>query len=120
MIEQDPYAESTVAMSVYNYVALKGHPCSMVDIFEELKTVHLTSLTEDLFCRSCEALIDTPFVAEINESLFVKDPKRRYVVNRDRSDFVSCEETGRITGGWNKWMIKDLQRGLIPIEEVEQ
>jgi len=114
----DVYAESTVAISVYNYVALKGHPCTRDDIFEQLKTIHLLELDDDLFERSCAGLIEKKYITEIGDALFVQDPKRRYIVNRDRSDFYVDEERGIVMGGWDKWIVKDNQRGYVPIEEV--
>ncbi|MCP4642489.1 MAG: hypothetical protein GY851_18735 [bacterium] len=46
------------------------------------------------------------------------DPTRRTVTRRDLSDSATILETGEVTGGWNGWMVRDRQRGLVPIAEV--
>ena len=118
MTKQQACGTSTIAMTAYNIIAQSLEPLPPEVILTIGKAKAHPDLKEDQLKEALNRLVDMKYVNEKNGGYSGKDPKRRIIVERDRSDAWIDEETGEITGGWNDWMAKDNERGLIPIKEA--
>lgn len=101
------YATSTVAMSAYNMLAVQGRPFTTKAIFNYLSSEPHPGLKKTQVKQGLAELKKLGLVRSSREGFQINDPKRRLCVSRDRSG-----------DGWDGWKVRDLQRGLIPIEEV--
>ena len=113
----EPYGASTVAMSVYNLLALKGRPVEAAELLADLQALQLPELGDELFTKAL-AQAEARGLVRGREGLFwIKDPRRRRITSRDRSDGHVDEATGEVLGGWGGWCVED-PHGPVPIEEV--
>lgn len=100
------YAPSTVAMTAYNVLAIKGEVVSMSNLFVEIEQ-HLPGLKKSMLSNALAEIKKRGLVKSCRKGFEIIDRKRRPIISRD------------INGdGWDSWMIMDAQRGSIPIEEV--
>lgn len=122
MIRQtQTYAESTVAMTVYNIIVdlmrTRDIRLNVDFIFYMSKARHLDRLDKGLFDKSILKLIDMKYISLQGHCYIVKDPKLRHIVNRNLKD-IELDNNGIPIGGWNEWKIRDPEKGLIPLEGV--
>lgn len=120
----DLYADSTVAMSAYNALALTGgstldklHSYLEVAAHPELDLEQSRRAAAELVERglAVKAPVNSPDGATMLYRLV--DAKRRLVVGRDRSDMVE-DDDGRWSGGWERWMAREVSGALVSVEEV--
>ena len=113
------YATSTVAMSIYNFVAGSRTPIEpSQDLYEAIKHIQHPGLDEATFREAYKTMIERRLLRVLAGCLVVADPRRRLVIGRDREDAKVDEKTGRISGGWNGWLAHDPVRGPIPFKEA--
>ena len=112
-------AISTVAMTVYNLIALRGRVESRSELLPVARTHLHGSLGEAQLDAAIDGLLSRKRIQEGEAGLMLFDRRRRQVVARDRSDVQIDEETGEVSGGWNGWTLKDDQfGGRIQLDEV--
>lgn len=115
-IEPDEYADSTVAMSVYNVVCrTSGEIERPESILDSIRKYAHPNLGMSQLRRVVRRMVRSGLLVRREKSLAPCDRKRRVVVQRDRSD-CWIDDKGRIRGGWNGWLAKDLIDGLVPLE----
>lgn len=113
----EPYGASTVAMSIYNLLALKGRPTEGAELLADLSALQLPELAAELFTRALAQAVSRGLVRGREGRYWIKDPRRRRITTRDRSDAEVDEATGQVNGGWGGWYVED-PHGPQPIEEV--
>ena len=114
----ESYATSTIAMSVYNLLAMSKGRHNSTEVFEELKKIQHPEMDRTLFDRAVAELLKRELIFETEKEKYaVKDPQCRLVMQRDTTDGI-VDETGKIQGGWGSWKISDPRFGFIPIEEA--
>ena len=108
------YAKSTIAMSAYNYIAFSRKALVVSEIHAGILNQH-PEITEEEVLESLKQLVQIGHVFSNSEIGFdIKDPLRRLIVGRDRSD-AWFDDGGNITGGWNGWLIRDSSGATLPI-----
>ena len=115
--KHQPDADSTIGMSAYNLMAIKGRPADLDEILQELKQIQHPGLTKTQLRKAIMKLIKKEYAIQIDQHFSIKDIRPRKVVSRDRSDAVISEKTGNVLGGWNGWMVENGD-GMVPIDEV--
>jgi hypothetical protein len=116
MSETQVYADSTVAMSLYNVLCRRGSPAAGC---EQLVGVVLELALPDLGTAQAEVawaeLKRRGLVVPRGKGYDVADRRRRVVIGRDREDWALDPGTGKIQGGWNRWMVQDSLGRLDPL-----
>lgn len=110
------YALSTVAMSIYNYLAAYG-PLNFDKLLHLVNQQHPGIKVEQMK----EAILELKnrcWITGNTEVLELLDLDRRPVVGRNREDWSINEKTGEISGGWSNWIIRDKNGELYKVEEV--
>lgn len=102
----DEYADSTIAMSIYNVLATTGGPMNDLMVFNHVRTTANPGVTKKQFDASLNKLGKMKLIRRTPLGIAAVDPKRRIIVSRDRSD-MKKQVDGRVTGGWGGWMWKD-------------
>lgn len=113
-----PYAASTVGMTMYNFMAIKGRPANIEELLDDCRSSQLPDTDIELAQVAAEGLVERGRVRSEGGMFWITDPRRRFVTHRDRSDADEVDETGNSLGGWNGWKVGAPGGGLIPIEEV--
>jgi len=112
------YADSTVAISVYNIICKStgniSSPAVLLDIIDE--HCH-PGLTGSQLRRVMRRMVRRGVLNKNNKTYIPCDPKRRIVVTRNRDD-VYEDDKGRIRGGWENWMCQDPVKGLVPLQPM--
>lgn len=111
------YAISTIAMSAYNVLAVSGEIMTATQIKEALKQQHpgleILQLREAL-----DKLVKLHLIIRRKRAYQSRDVQRRPIIMRDKSDVQIDPDTGEVKGGWNNWMVKDQNCGLVSVFEV--
>jgi hypothetical protein len=110
------YATSTVAMSIYNWIAVNGRLVHAADCYLELARGQLPGLERESFDKALDELVHRKLL--VGDILDVIDERRLIFIARDRSDAEVDEETGEITGGWNGWVPYDRILGACVLREA--
>lgn len=113
------YGTSTVAITLYNFVASSRTPLEPSEsLFGAIKHIQLPGLDEATFKEAYDILTQKGLLKIMAGRLVVADQRCRVIIGRNRDDASMNEETGRISGGWNGWLVHDPVRGLIPFKEA--
>jgi hypothetical protein len=113
------YATSTVAMSIYNWIAVNGRMVRDADCLSALSLGQLPGLGRDLFDLAVTELILRKLLTGDEKTGYdIVDERRQIFISRDRSDADIDEETGEITGGWNGWVPYDRTLGACVLREA--
>lgn len=118
------YADSTIAMSAYNALALMNGG-GLDELFDSVCKAAHPELTREQFKRAVDELVGRRLLvrAPVNSSggarmhYSVADAQRRLVVGRHREDMIE-EDDGRWSGGWNFWVVRSANGALQPMTEV--
>ncbi len=101
--------DSSVAMTIYNLLQVAGSDQDANALFDRaVQTAHM-DLDRDQFERSLGALVRRRWIDQAGDVYKSRDPKRRIVVNRDRSGVQAA--LGVITGGWKDWRVRSQEPG---------
>lgn len=122
----DLYADSTVAMTAYNLLALTGGS-TLDDLLDSVRTMAHPELDLEQLRRAVAELVMRKLAvkAPANSAngarmlYSIVDAKRRLVVGRNRADMVE-EDDGSISGGWGFWVVRSVNGLLASIKEVAQ
>ncbi len=110
---KETYADSTVAMSIYNTVCRTvgtvGDPGTLLSMIKE--TAH-PDLAVRRFNRVIKIMKEKGILVSRQDTLVPCDRKRRLIVQRDRSDAYT-DEKGKVQGGWGGWLAQDQLEGLV-------
>ena len=126
MIHQEPFATSTIAMSIYNLLCRLYHRTGDGIAKEsEIKTSMIlgdfAGMSDKLFRRAIDGLKhrglivkydDDPYGQEF-EDIRVADPLAREVFRRNRADIFDPSidaDTGEVLGGWIGWVVRDCDK----------
>jgi hypothetical protein len=113
------YATSTVAMSIYNWIAVNGRMTRSEDCWGALETGPLPGLEWGLFDVAIDELEQRGLITGNGRDGYdITDSQRKILIARDRSDFGYDEETGEVTGGWNDWVPFDRTLGACVLREA--
>lgn len=113
------YATSTVAISLYNFVASARTPIEpSSNLFDALAHIQHPGLDEETFKEAYKIMTEKRFLRVLAGRLVVADPRGRLIIGRNRDDAKVDEKTGRISGGWSGWLAHDPVRGPIPFKEA--
>ncbi|MCP4674328.1 MAG: hypothetical protein GY854_02180 [Deltaproteobacteria bacterium] len=112
------YATSTVAISVYNLLTITGDAITLKEIHRRLESQQHPGLDIDQLSAAVIELVHCKLLQADGDKYCGIDLKRRTIAVRDRSDGAINPETGECEGGWHGWMVRDPQRGFVPIEET--
>lgn len=101
-------ADSTIAMSAYNLVAIYAQPMELDLLLSQVHAAH--GIDQRRLEHALEQLRDRGWVTidEKRGCIDVRDLKRRVVKARDRRDM----------SGWSGWLVQCRQRGLITIDDA--
>jgi len=99
------HAISTVAMSIYNLLAAEGPVLSKNRILAELETRQLPGLKKSALHNALNELKKRGLVLATRKGFKIVDPQRRLAIERNRDG-----------DGWDGWKVRDIHRGLLPIE----
>jgi hypothetical protein len=115
-MQAQEWADSTIAMSIYNIVAKLGRPLGNIDeILDVVRKLYHPGLLKKDAKRAVAELKKRKLLIKVKGGLDVADVQRRLVVGRNRED-AEIQEDGTVTGGWKDWQVEDLLRGIIPME----
>lgn len=117
MTQKYPYCKSTIAMSAYNAIAINTGSANISIIFDTLMRTQHPDLEIIFLEKSLKKLLKKKYVNKNKEIYSLKDKRRRLIVTRDLSDVI-VDKDGMPRGGWNRWMARDVMKGLVPIEEI--
>lgn len=113
------YATSTVAMSIYNWIAVHGKMTRNENCWGDLESGQLPGLEWGLFDVAVDELVHRNMIHGDGAIGYdVSDPRRLIFIARDRSDFGYDDETDEITGGWNGWVPYDKTIGACVLREA--
>ena len=102
---KSPYADSTIAISIYNTLVVFGGPMGRDDLFEAVRIQHHRDLQKEQFDVSLHKLVSKMRLVRLIEDRFhTVDQQRRIIVGRNRNDIK--EENGHCIGGWEWWVWK--------------
>ena len=111
----DEYADSTIAMSLYNIICKTtgdvSNPETLIDIIRE--HAH-PNLTKSQLRRVVRSMVRRGILTKRGNSYCPCDQQRRLVVIRDRDD-CTIDAKGRIRGGWNGWKVRDQLKGTLSL-----
>lgn len=112
---KSPYADSTIAISIYNTLVVFGGPMSRDDLFTAVKNQHHRDLQKEQFVVSLHKLASKlRLVRLIDERFQPVDQQRRVIVGRNRSDMKE-ESEGHCVGGWDCWIWKSPGGSISPV-----
>ena len=118
-MRQEPYATSTVAMTIYNLLTVSGRTAEgPLEIADLVRASQHPEATDAMICRAWDGLVERKLLVETPDGWRPVDARRRTVFGRDRSDVAIDKDSGAVTGGWNGWKLKDPVYGAVPVEEV--
>jgi len=115
MICED-YALSTVAMSIYNYVAAYG--VLNFDRLMHLLNQQHPGIKVEQTNDALDELKKRLWICGSKTGFRLTDEQRRPVLSRNREDASVDEKTGKTIGGWSDWLVRDSNGLLRRIEEV--
>lgn len=116
---KQPYAPSTVALTMYNILADLGRPADLAELLDACRAQQHPEAEFDLAVQAAKGLLDRGYVRMKNGKIRLKDTCRLHVLERDRSDGYEMDDEGNLSGGWNGWMLGAYHGGpLVRIEEV--
>lgn len=127
--DKTQFALSTIAMSVYNLIAVSKLSHTPDVIAEGLCGKLLPSLDEDDVQVALDVLVQRGWIAEIEGRYRVLDPKFRLVRSRSRDD-IAVDKDGNAVGGWSGWsvqceqcggvhLLEDVISGQVPCDRTE-
>lgn len=100
-------AQSTIAMSAYNVLAIIGRPTTPAELHQAVSNLYGEEIPRPDFVEATMQLVTRKYIRELPGSLLAtKDEQRRRVRWRDR--------TG---DGWGNWLVED-PRGPQKLEDV--
>lgn len=120
MKSQKPYGSSTVAMTLYNLLAIKGRPADLVELLDECRRSHLPEADMEIAQDAAAGLLDRGRVNSEGGLFWLKDPQRRFITHRDRSDADQVDKHGNSLGGWNGWLVSSHGGAPVQLDEVTQ
>jgi len=112
------YATSTIAISAYNILARLGAEMSAKQIHEELVQTQHPGLKMGQLRTALRKLAQLYLISASNGVFKTRDPRRRVITHRDKSDACIDAKTGEVKGGWNGWMLQDAEKGNVSVFEV--
>lgn len=110
------YAESTVAMTAYNLLAMATGPIERSSLLCRVRDVAMPGLEEQQFNSAIAKAMSRGYLHSIPGGIDVVDTKRRLVRSRDRSDVRVVG--GEVLGGWERWIVQCRQQGLITLQQA--
>ena len=102
-------APSTIAMTVYNALAVAKMPTGVVGIIQMAAQFLMPLKSEEVEAALGE-LLKRDLVRVGDDGHELIDTEHRIIVARDRSD-AGFDDDDLPTGGWNGWMVRDLAKG---------
>lgn len=107
---------STIAMTLYNYLQLAGDRTAMEIVnLDSVQDQH-PGVDVGVATAALNELVDAGKLTLVDGKYVSRDPRRRLVTVRDRSD-AETHPDGSVTGGWNGWQVQN-GTSRIPIEEA--
>lgn len=107
------HAVSTVALSIYNLLALGGGK-TVQDAFQLLSVGPHPGLDRVCMDNAVKGLLARRWLELEDGVLYLRAQDRRPVLVRYRGDWRIDDNTGEVTGGWTGWLVG----GNTPIEEA--
>jgi len=99
--------DSTIAVTIYNLLCQRG-TTGKSELYHLAKATQHPRLERDQFDRAMQRLQDRRWLrTSENDQVETFDPKRRIVIDRDRTDV----ELGLEQGGWTGWKVKETLPG---------
>lgn len=112
MAAADAPALSTVAFTAYNVLALAGGPRTaeqMLNVVPRGAAAYTEQALDEMVLRGWLTCDD-------QDRYDLRDKKRRLVRLRDRGDAKVDGATGRVAGGWGRWIVQCRDKGLMTLE----
>ena len=123
MIKQEPFATSTIALSIYNLLCRFSHRTGRSMASEkEIETAMVLGdfpgMSDKLFSRAVSGLYHRGLIVKncdyvSDDEIGVADPLAREVFRRNRGDIFDPSidpDTGEILGGWIGWAVRDCDK----------
>ncbi len=105
-------------MSAYNLLTISGQSMTLDEIHSQLESLQHPGTGVEQMKVALAEIERRKLIHTDGDRYRGNDPTRRTVTHRDQTDTAVDPKTGEVTGGWNGWMVRDRQRGLVPIAEV--
>jgi len=101
----EQYADSTIALTIYNLLCLTYGALGADALYVQAKSAQHPELERVQFDSALNGLVTRGWVLTTTPATYVcRDPKRRLIVDRDRSQ---VEVNKGDEGGWSKWRARD-------------
>jgi hypothetical protein len=97
--------DSTAGMTLYNLLAQHGGQYDADQLYDMARSAQHPELERDQCDRALVQLVRRRWISEVEGRYKCLDPKRRLVVDRDRSGVQAM--MGVIDGGWSGWMVRE-------------
>ena len=120
-MKTDVYADSTIAMSIYNFACSRtpdGKIYSTDQLFVIVQKKLHPELSKNQFDRVINVMQEKGMLINRDGALYPRDKQKRIILSRDRDD-CSMDDEGRICGGWNGWVVEKSGGGVEPFNSID-